>query len=105
MVWQLPGCISTCLVVYAGLRQDGCGTSGSLSQLVPGMFVLTVSYDPMGRPSSPRLIQKHNTFGFSETEIEATLSFKYGKLLPRETKKEKSHFIFFFPPLPSGFLE
>lgn len=43
MVWQLPGCISTCLVVYAGLRQDGCGTSGSLSQLVPGMFVLTVS--------------------------------------------------------------
>lgn len=43
VVWQLPGRISTCLVVYAGLRQDGCGTSGSLSQLVPGMFVLTVS--------------------------------------------------------------
>lgn len=43
MVWQLPGCISICLVVYAGLRQDGCGTSGSLAQLVSGMFVLTVS--------------------------------------------------------------
>lgn len=43
MVWQLPGPISIRLVVYAGLRQDGCGARSSLSRLVSGMFVLTVS--------------------------------------------------------------
>lgn len=58
MVWQLPGPISICLVVYAGLRQDGCGTCSRLSWLVSGMFVLT---DPTTRTSLPRLIPKHNT--------------------------------------------
>lgn len=65
----------------------------------------------MGRPSSLQMIQKHNTFGFSGPEIEATLSFKYGKLLPREFKKKKKRksfnlllfYLFIIIPLPSGF--
>lgn len=67
---------------FTGLRQDGCGTA------CPGLFLACLFWQPVKTPtartSSPRLIPKCNTAEVLKTEIEATLSVKYGRLLHKK---------------------
>lgn len=85
-----------------------------MAQPVPACF-WCVCFDsqlrpPTARTSSPRLSPQHDTAEVLKTEIEATVSVKYGRLLHKKRKKKSvmggaGHFIcvfFHYDSLPFG---